>query len=365
MKKLTLLTTLLLCFCNASLYAQRIIRVDNNTNAIADFNNLQDAIDDANTKDGDTLFIMGSPESYIGNSSNTQTFIRVNKRLNLIGPGYSHTLNGINYYNRVPATLSLILGEGADGSIVMGLNIVSISIRNTNRDGDVGNSKPENIIIKRNYITGFSAVETRNLTVIQNAIETPGAVPTFDLRESSSIVIRNNIIDKLNWALNNRASNIVFENNIVFNNSTHSMGSVYSTTLRNNIFYDCVFFSVANSELSNNLFYISDQFRDPYTATDGSVISNNVFDVDPTKIFKVESLNSVTNNIIDNEFQLASDSPAKGIGLNGVDAGAFGGDAPYILSGIPPIPTIYDIQTTGVGSKQEGINVTIKIRSNN
>jgi hypothetical protein len=67
----------------------------------------------------------------------------------------------------------------------------------------------------------------------------------------------------------------------------------------------------------------------------------------------------------DATYQLAVSSPAKGIGTGGTDAGAFGGSAPYVLSGLPPYPIITNFTTSGVGNTSMPLQVSITVRSNN
>ena len=45
--------------------------------------------------------------------------------------------------------------------------------------------------------------------------------------------------------------------------------------------------------------------------------------------------------------------------------GAFNGLTPYILSGIPDVPSIYYLNVPFTGKQIDGINVTIKAKSNN
>jgi hypothetical protein len=54
-----------------------------------------------------------------------------------------------------------------------------------------------------------------------------------------------------------------------------------------------------------------------------------------------------------------------GAGFGGVDVGIFGGPEPYVLSGIPPIPTIYFLTAPAIGEKNTGLPVQIKVKSNN
>ena len=65
----------------------------------------------------------------------------------------------------------------------------------------------------------------------------------------------------------------------------------------------------------------------------------------------------------DGQWQLASGSPAIGTGTNGTDIGMFGGDDPYVLSGLPQIPAIYKFLGSSVGS--QSIDVEVKIKSHN
>jgi len=71
------------------------------------------------------------------------------------------------------------------------------------------------------------------------------------------------------------------------------------------------------------------------------------------------------NSGVDNGLILASGSPAIGAGLNGVDCGIFGGIAPYVLSGLPPVPSIFEIIQSGVGTTGVPIQVNLKAKSNN
>ena len=67
----------------------------------------------------------------------------------------------------------------------------------------------------------------------------------------------------------------------------------------------------------------------------------------------------------DGRLALSSNSPAIGAGLGNVDAGMFGGDEPYILSGIPPIPTIYFLDSASSGSSNSGLPISIRAKVNN
>lgn len=67
----------------------------------------------------------------------------------------------------------------------------------------------------------------------------------------------------------------------------------------------------------------------------------------------------------DGKWQLSASSIFKGVGFGGADCGIFGGAEPYVLSGIPPIPTIYSLTAPAVGEKNTGLPIQIKVKSNN
>lgn len=52
-------------------------------------------------------------------------------------------------------------------------------------------------------------------------------------------------------------------------------------------------------------------------------------------------------------------NPAKGAGVGGVDAGMFAGADPYKLSGIPAIPRVTHLSTSGVASDTIGLTLNV------
>jgi hypothetical protein len=69
---------------------------------------------------------------------------------------------------------------------------------------------------------------------------------------------------------------------------------------------------------------------------------------------------------IDKGYLLKPNSPAIGAGVNGGDCGVFGyqsGGVPYVLSGLPAIPAIYETEVESIGPNS--VSVTIKAKSHN
>jgi len=65
----------------------------------------------------------------------------------------------------------------------------------------------------------------------------------------------------------------------------------------------------------------------------------------------------------DGKWQLKAGSPAIGAGVGGIDCGAFGGLGPYILSGLPTGPVIYQLNVSSHSVTGNKLPVTIKVKS--
>lgn len=134
-----------------------------------------------------------------------------------------------------------------------------------------------------------------------------------------------------------------------------------------------------NAYVANNLFLISGVNN----SFNSCVVKNNIFanaqagvTVGPLSAngnnLISQSLASIITNIgtNDTKYQLAALSPAIGGGVDisgqKPDCGAFGGNDPYKLSGIPGIPTIYGLTVPlNIAVGQTTMTVNISTRNNN
>ena len=73
---------------------------------------------------------------------------------------------------------------------------------------------------------------------------------------------------------------------------------------------------------------------------------------------------STTSGSTDGRWQIRADSEFLTAGKGGTEPGPFGGIFPYELSGVPNIPIIYELITTGFATDSEGLPVTIGVKSN-
>lgn len=335
----------------------KIWRVNNNTGVQADFTNIQTAVNAAAT--GDTIYIESSATQY----SETVT---ISKKLTFIGTGYFLTdaANPETQWNTNAATVGhWIFAPGSAGSKASGLYMNSYQYLN---DVDV--------TIERCYINGQVIFGNGNNivcdhdTVRQCAINSqitcqPGGT-TFSAQGE---MVYNNIINgNVSFSYNSLGlpnTSVYFINNDFINNfSFISENCVY----QNNIFYGPAFGAYGSSNyFANNIF--------SNTSTSSSVPAgnSNQFGIDMKTVYDAaistpynSFSNPPTGMSHDGQFQLiATTSPAIGAGnINGttVDCGAFGGPAPYVLSGMPGIPSIYSLTVPAqVNNGTPSINISL------
>jgi hypothetical protein len=158
--------------------------------------------------------------------------------------------------------------------------------------------------------------------------------------------------------------------------SNNYLGSIYghstsSMTIMNNYLNSFRVSSNANSLVQNNIinsvtsYNIVNNLTVQYNIFLGTV--PNVFDccenfhANAPEVF-IDSNDPLYSN--DGQYILKEGSQAAGAGYEGADIGIFGGSNPYVLSGIADIPNIYYLSTPVTGYSVDGVNVNIKVKSN-
>ena len=327
MKKIFILTVILMFVLHAN---ATIWRLNNNSGINANFNSWTTAYN--GTIAGDTIFVEGSSTSY---GDITLTSPRT-----IIGPGYFLSQNPQTQKLFLTASFGNInLNPGCMGSLITGLDVTgnvyincgSISVVK-NRINNIqfasnSTSNMSNFLICQNYIYGSIGDGNGNITkyniIISNNIITSSGSCTFCIGGSCSGTFTNNLITA--------------------GQSYQSAITVYNFVLTNNIIYQGVV-SGSNNAYANNIF----------NGTQIAAGNNNQLNVSMTTVF-------VSSGSTDGQWQLKTGSPAIGAGINGIDCGPFSGDQPYVLSGIPAGPSIYQINTTSnTGTTNGGLNVNVK-----
>jgi len=346
MKQFILLTA---AVCAAIAANAKIWRVNNNAGVTADFTDMPACIASASVLNDDTIHVEASAVGY--------TNFILNKRLVIIGTGYF--LSGANsnpglQANPNPATLDYFFVDTlASGSQFIGLNLSNgIYTPTSNAPG------ADNVTITRcrmsNLYIGYSnpAAGADYIGWIINKCYIANF--TASARPVKNAAITNSIITGVS-----DLSNVGNLNNLVRNNVFRSTVNINNTYFSNNII--AAGFNAINSTVKNNTCI--------NTAPAGFAtfvgVNGNVAGQLDVNIFQ-----GLTGNSTDGQWQLKAGSQAIGTGetVNSItpDRGAFGTADPYILSGIPPVPTIYSLTVpASVPSNATTMPITISTKSNN
>jgi hypothetical protein len=283
---------------------------------------------------GDTILIAGSISPYL--------VFSFTKKLYVFGPGYflNENLNLQANPNsaKVPGAN---FNAGSGGSVVMGL-----------------------------YFTGTVTISTSNITLRRNRFEILSPSTDAIQNYASNITIGQNYIFLASTFayrgiyLSSGLTNITISNNYI-ENLSNTYGAIDATSAFSGDVFNNVISGIIVIHSPN--FYNNIQRSGAFTST-GSTVYNNIGN--STQYFLVNgNLQNVLMTDVfigtgstDGQWQLKLAGPAKGAGFGGVDCGMFenGLGNGYVLSGVPPIPSVYlfnapaDLQ-----------NVQVKIKSNN
>jgi len=249
--------------------------------------------------DGDTIIVDGTSVDYDGAT--------INKRLVVIGPGYWLRENGIATESAHAASVAEINVQ-AEGCVIMGLCINAQLIINGAKT-----------VITRCWVKGNLSIESNiNYCVIhQNML---GGDAGSGYGKSFYHQITNNIFGNI-------GCHGVHESYIAYNTSYKHWGES--------------FWNTANSKIEKNIFYTSDiNEGDGNTIQDNYIVGDSYQDIETDKDVRDTKLPSVADGY-----------------------GAFAGNDPYRISGIPAGPMIEEL--TIPTSVEEGttMEVTIKLGS--
>lgn len=328
----------LMCSCATALVlisfaAQaKVWRVNNTTGAMANFTQLTDAIASSQVLDGDTIYLEGSSTNY--------TAATLTKKLVIIGPGYLLSGNSGNpglQANTNTATITLNIDTTGSGSRIMGITL------NANIDGSVDEFTIERCDVNFNQWRTYQTGQLIQNLRVNKCLVGGFRFTTYQLE-------------------NTEVTNCIFQTGFTFN------------TGRNSLMRNCAFqnisVNITNTYMANNIF--SGVNFNPTNCTIKYCISNanNLPAGNGNQINIAGSAVFVGGSSMDARFQLPAVSPARNAGepINGVTphCGPFGTDDPYRISGIPPIPTIYELTVpVSVPNTSSTMTITISTRSNN
>ncbi len=323
------------------------------------FKQIDQAIAWSSVMDSDTIHVESSQFIY--------TSATITKKVVLIGPGFFLPDNLKTGNNLLDARVTRInFNEGSEGSTVMGLNI---AVNTNSADGYI-QIAADNITIKRCrieksiyfHISGGSGIQ--RVTIIQNYF--PNNFVTNALYFTNSnfvppveVIFNNNICQKtLLWERS--ATGVEWNITQCRNNVFDGPNNLATPNLR-----------FTTSDFSNNILMPVNAIVD-ITATPAQIAYNIGTQ---TAQFGTSNNNLVVPDINtlfiggdskDGFYQIKPGSQAFQNGSDGTDRGVFGGailSSRYTLSGLAPVPVVYEVTSTGAVSAETGLEVTIKART--
>ncbi len=333
-------------------YAQTIRRVNNNpgVTGVNVYSTLQAAYDAAVAND--ILMIEPSVTSY-GN-------LYVDKPLKIYGNGYFLDTNTELKADQRSSLMGwIIFSTGSDGSVLSGVELTS-SINNFNDFRGVSIYGASNITITRCKIQFFLSVSNRNwsndfstnvsnITITGNFLASQLEATTWIVAgyTISSVFVSNNILSSLSAGTSPQIQSWIVRNNVF----TSSQAILTNSIFENNIFTQSAGLTFSNTTFSYNFA--------PGNSFTGGVGNQNNYNVSAQLIGAGVGIST------DESYQLKTGSPLKTAGSSGTEVGAFGGTTPYVVSGIPAIPSIVNMTNTATGSNSVPLQVTISVKSNN
>ena len=321
---------LFLCGISSGILIAGTFRVNNRLadNPSANiYSEIQDAHDAA--FNGDTLMIEGSSENY---SSLTCT-----KKLVIKGPGYYLDENPGLSANILAANVSTAyFNEGSSGTVVMGIDFISSITISDN-----------NITVRRCTLGQVNMSYNINNITVSECIFAGSGYLSGSL--ATNLIVSNNIFANTGIYITDGTAGAFLNNIVACSNVTFPSG----IDIKNNIFFttekaNMIFPLLPDPNFSHNI-SITDHF---------GTENNNQVNVSEASLFLGELTEST-----DGKWQLKEGSPAIGAGEGGVDCGAFGGPQPYILSGLPVGPVIYELNVSSYATEDNKLPVTIKVKS--
>jgi hypothetical protein len=360
MKKLILLFIATIFF-NSHLQA-KIWRVNNNAGVVADVTSPATLFDGINT--------MTNPEAANGDiihiepSATVYAFFTVNKQVTIIGNGFFLTGAGSNpglQENTFTSKLTTLrFNTGSAGTKVIGIEFTAAIDFTGGYSGNVDLVFEKCFIPQGSGIT-FAGGQTYNNIAFRKC-RFAGINMSITTSTINNFTVENCImVGNVFWIKPMAATNFVVRNNTFEQSSSTPTVDFNNAYVANNIFLTGTATNSFNSCIVKNNLFTSAQTGvtvGPLNANGNNLISQTLASI---------ITNTGTN---DTKYLLAMGSPAIGGGVDisgqKPDCGAFGGNDPYKLSGIPGIPTIYSLTVpANIATGQATMTVNISTRNNN
>lgn len=356
-----------------SVIAQSTYTVCNTPGMKADYNNLQAAVNAVPA--GSTIMVFPGGGSY-GD-------VVVSKKLSIYGTGFLLGENSEPY--TAPDIRGVVLNTlrcnpGSDNSVLEGLQFTDMNgIGGLNR---MVLDSVRNVTVSRCdfYMRGFGPdlLTTRNTfnCIFRNCYVVPrqpdagfdaSGGPVYREFGTGSINLQflNNIFDNrggglLGFSMNYNVTPANY-GEVFFTNNTFSCYLAFSNfcgyTYRNNIFYNTVTATITPEGVGMTGAGYNNITNAPVLFKPNSGNRMNV-SMDTVLVY-----NSFGYHSFDEKYRVLPNSFAKTFSTSGGEIGAYGGDKPYVLSGIPALPEIYAYSITRDSTIRGNIKLRIKAKS--
>lgn len=359
--------------------------VDNNlANNAAHFQSVQEAVNAASP--GDTILLTPSLESY-GRAT-------IDRSITLIGPGFGGQ-ELVGPFQATPATVGYVeIRGGVSNVAIMGVTFSASTgigftgarqIQSSNPDGsgtvtitEPGSDLTTNILIYRNHFvgednlklySGYGSSHMKNLFVINNYMKGDivfGGDGYIMQWTAQCFVLNNRITGRIQMTTagsgnyKGESSDVAIDA-VIENNLITGWVELGSGRFRNNI-YDQNSIHNSGSIVENNIFVgewpeQNDEYwgpKEPSPSREKNRLANTMGDV-----MQWGSGVPWWENWV-----LTENSPAKGYGTDGTDAGIFGGFQPWDTEQMPPIPYIKEFRAPALVNQGQPVKVEVEVRVN-
>jgi len=265
----------------------------------------------------------------------------IDKPLTIVGPGYFLNENPETQAMNTSANIDseVAFTSGSEGSTIMGCDFVFADLTISVSD----------ISVIRNYLYHVEFNGTcDNIVIIQNYVYSSINAGIGDI---TNTIISNNIVRGGIYA-QGTSGPLIVSNNVCWTTNFSFPIDCHNASIQNNII--CYEFSSIGQNTGNTISY-------NILAGDGTDANGNQYNIDMNLVFA--DFDGSLNLSTDGKWELKAGSPALDAGMSGVDCGAFGGPTPYILSGVPNLPHIYEAEVPASATSDSGLPVSIKVKS--
>ncbi len=329
----------------------KVITVNNSDTKIAQYSDLQTAIDNSGLDD--TIYVHPSPNPYNGGSQG----VNINRRLTIIGGGYAPTETQYGWSTVIPQlNLDSVPSDPISGNKfpISGTKIIGCHISSW-LDYYISDYKTD-ITVERCMIANLQVRGIRYK--ITNCI-----IGSIDVNNFSSLVFSNNLVGSVGQS---NKSTVIFTNNIFYPRSgAATFGTVSYANFSNNIFYSnnptpsdyCTF---------NNNFLVHSVVL-PVLPNGTNTGAGNFSNINPQ--FKAGNLPAsiALGDLPKYDWSLVTSSKGIKGGTDGTDIGIYGGAYPMPnLTGASTLPQITRMDLfNSVLPKTDKLKVSFKARKVN